>query len=352
MQSRQTIEGHARTETGFTIVEMVVAISVFTIVMASIYGLLEVGRRGRTNTLQRNEVVQNARIALNYVGRDALNAGVSFPNAGVLVPDNALSGLGLEPAVDADPDFDVLTPVVGTNAIDVVNGVQTDRVTFAYVDDSFNKGDGLPIDQIDVVGTNGLLRVRDPGDNTEVTVGDTYMITGINGYAMVTATGLQGVNEILVSGGDPLSLNIVDLGVPSALRSVLALAAGCGTCATSASLSRIRWVTYHLNPDGNGSGTLMRRIYGGRDAGGNPIASSDQPLAFGVDSFQVSYVLRDGTVVDSPTRDPLLDQMQLIRQVRVTVNVSSPDLDPRTGQPFRSTLVTAWSTRNLEYEKQ
>ena len=66
-----------KSESGFTMVEVVVSTAIFVIVMGSIYGLLRVARNGRLNTTQRTELIQNVRVALNALGRDAINAGVS-----------------------------------------------------------------------------------------------------------------------------------------------------------------------------------------------------------------------------------------------------------------------------------
>ncbi|HEU4388808.1 MAG TPA: prepilin-type N-terminal cleavage/methylation domain-containing protein [Blastocatellia bacterium] len=356
MENQISSDNHRTTEQrGFTIVETVIAIAVFTIVMASIYGLLEVGRRGRSNTLQRNEVLQNARIAVNYISRDIINAGVSYPIQGALLPDDRLNGLGLSATPDVDPDFDSLSPVFSSNNIDLINGVQTDQVTLAYLDDAFNNGRGLALDQIDITGANSVVRVRAPDNNAGVTVGDVYMVSGNNGVCLVTVTGLRGPDQIELSFGDPLGFNQVNATADSALRNILMVPAGCVNCTTaiSATLVKIRLVSYRLTSDGvNPNGILIRRIYGGRDAGGNPVNFQDQPLAFGVDNFQVRYVLNDGTVTNSPVKNALLDEFQLITQVEVLVAVSSAEVDPRTNQPFRQTLTTGVSTRNLVYERQ
>jgi len=91
-------------EAGFTIIEMMVGIVVFTIVMGSIYGLLMVARGGRLNTNQRSEILQNARIAINTMSRDAINAGVGYPNLGATIPDNRLATImGGTADTDTDP---------------------------------------------------------------------------------------------------------------------------------------------------------------------------------------------------------------------------------------------------------
>ncbi|HWC77411.1 MAG TPA: hypothetical protein VG778_08110, partial [Blastocatellia bacterium] len=113
-----------------------------------------------------------------------------------------------------------------------------------------------------------------------------------------------------------------------------------------ASLLRVSWVSYFLTPEdgnGTGTGTLMRRVYGG----GGETGWVDQPLAFGIENLQIQYVLISGAVVDVPAAN----QMDDIRQVLVSVTVRSPDIDPNTNEPFRSTLTTTISARNLVYEK-
>jgi hypothetical protein len=101
-----------------------------------------------------------------------------------------------------------------------------------------------------------------------------------------------------------------------------------------------------VNEDGNqtNTGTIRRRLYGGSNAEG----FVDQPLSFGVENLQVQYVLDDGSVVDIPESE----EMASIRQVRVSVSVRSPDLDPKTNRPFRADITSTFSARNLTYEKQ
>ena len=97
-------------QSGFTLIELTVGVVVFAIVMSSIYGLLMLARSGRLNTNQRSEILQNMRIALNTIGRDAINAGVDYPNLGAILPDDSLAtAFGITP--DSDTDSDLLTPV-------------------------------------------------------------------------------------------------------------------------------------------------------------------------------------------------------------------------------------------------
>jgi Type IV Pilus-assembly protein W/Prokaryotic N-terminal methylation motif len=332
-------------QAGFTVVETMISLAVFIIVIGAIYGLLEVGRAGRLNTNQRWEVLQNVRIALNAVGRDAINAGVDYPNLGAMVPSGKLTLVGGGNDGDGNPDF--LTPVFAADNINSVNGVRTDQVTFLYTDDSFNGGTSVPASAISAPAvTPTSVTIQNGFTNAPFNVGDIYLITGQNATALGMLTGKSGNSTLTFANTDPLTLN--NAGANAAVNRVT----------PPASISRVMWVTYWVSDqDGNGTGTgtLMRHIYGGFSAATNaPIAGTDQPLAFGIENMQIQYVLADSRLVDSPA----INQMQDIRQVRVTVTVRSPDPDPknidpvtRQPRPFRSTVTASFSTRNLVYEK-
>jgi len=319
-------------------IEMVISIAIFSIVMGSIYGLLHVARGGKINTSQRTEVLQGVRVALNAIGRDSINAGVGYPNLGALLPPNKLTLVG--GTADSDTTLDFLTPVYVANNLNSVNGTMTDQVTFLYVDDAFNAGASLPISAIsDSSGTNSVLTVQAGFNNSSCSLGDIYLITANNASAIGMVTSKTGTNTLNFASTDPLGIN--SPGAKSAID----------TLVTPASLLKLTWVTYYVSDEdgnGTGTGTLERRVFGSYNAGTNTLINwVDQPLAFGVENLQIQYVLANGTVVDLPTSSQMAD----VRQIRATVTVRSPDVDPKTNQPYRSSLTSSFSTRNLVYEK-
>jgi prepilin-type N-terminal cleavage/methylation domain-containing protein len=325
-------------QSGFTILEMAVSMAIFAIVMGSIYGLLQVARGGRINTSQRAEVLQGVRVALNAVGRDAINAGVGYPNLGALIPDNKLALVG--GGADADTALEFLTPVYAANDLNSVNGTLTDQVTFLYVDDVFNGGASLPISAIsDASGTVSALTVQAGFNNSPCSVGDIYLITANNASAIGMLTSKTGTNTLNFASTDPLGIN--SPGAKSAIDTLI----------VPASLLKLAWVTYWVSDEdgnGTGTGTLERRVFGGFNAGnGTLINWVDQPLAFGIENLQIQYVLANGSVIDLPAST----QMSDVRQIRATVTVRSPDVDTKTNQPYRSSLTSSFSMRNLVYEK-
>jgi type II secretory pathway pseudopilin PulG len=342
-------EKRTQKQAGFTLLELLVSVFVFIIVLGSIYSLLQVGRSSRSSTLQRIETTQNIRIALNTISREILNAGVGFGNIGAMMNDDRLSALlGLPPDSDTDPDW--LTPVVAGNNLNPVNGTMTDQITLVFQDDAFNNGQSVPIDRFSNSGA--LLRVASPYDNSGFEIGAVYVIIGANS-ALGVLTNKASSDKLVFASSDPLGINRP--GNDSPILKALGFDPtnpppkdpGCGSDCyqIQGSIKKLNWVTYFVrDEDGNGpgTGTLIRRYYGGSSGW------VDMPLAFGIEDMQITYVLEDGSVIDSPSRT----QMSDIRQVRIAVTVRSPEIDPRTNQPYRINMTTSISTRNLGYEER
>jgi prepilin-type N-terminal cleavage/methylation domain-containing protein len=373
------------TEKGFSLLELLVAVVIFAMIMIAIYSLLEVGRSDRFTTLQKTESIQNVRIALNTIGRDAINAGVGYENTGAQIPDNGLTLLNF-PA-DANNENDSLTPVVSGNNLNMVNGTATDQLTFLFVDETFNSGGAaagaafsadesgpptgggggggnsfihghsLPLNQL--IDNGEEVRLNSPDGNSAVRVGDVYLIAGQTGWALGMLSKTTGANGLVFKNGDALGVNRPTATSP--IRNIFPpnpTACGGNCIQVNASASRVNWVTYRVvDEDGNGpgAGTLVRRVWGG------PNGWTDSPLAFGVENLQIQYILASGAVTDNPVAGPDniagnadddLNILQTVRQVVISVTVRSSEIDRRTNRPMRSTLTSRYSTRNLVYEKQ
>lgn len=351
-------------ESGFTLLELIVAMAIFSIVVGSIYLLLEVGRSDAFKTKQRTETMQNARIALNTIGRDAINAGVGYWKSGGRMPDGRLEELMFLPG-ETDGQQDWLTPVVPGDGVKtiMVNGapVLTDAVTFVYQDNQFNNGRAIAVTAV-APGTN---TINVSPNNAAAVGGNLYVYIIDDGVqpAIGSLTNIVGGNQLRFAVGDPLGLN--NPGGGSTFTPLLP-AAAC---------KRITWVTYFVNDDG----VLIRRVYGqtatlvgaGVDNGGLggivPTGGSgsgagfvEMPLAYGVEDFQVRYVMVDGTTVDDigPGVDsegvPIDRNVNRtnVRLVRVSVSLRGSQLDPKTGEPVRVTLGASFYTPNLVVEER
>lgn len=331
-------------QAGFSLIELAVVVAVFTVVSTAVYGLLAVGRADSFTARQRVEMLQNVRISLESIGRDALNAGIGFPRDGAAIPDNKLLIFGY--TADVDPDLDRITPViagdnVNPNTLNPVAGTKTDQVTFLFQDDQFNNGQ--PVSVTSINATQQLRLAPAVAATSICAVGDLYIVWGATtALAMATAVPGGANNAVDCLNGDPIGLN--QSGATGPLAAV-----GLGTT----TLYKVSMVTYYVTTDG----TLMRRAWGNPTAlagAGVTVANPalgyyDEPLAFGVEDLQIRYILApDGTAVTSPS---LADRAN-IRQVQVTITTRSIEVDRRGGLPHRTTLTSTFSTRNLVYSKQ
>ncbi len=345
-------------ESGFTLVELLIAMIIFLIVTAAIFGLMQIALRSRQTVNQQVPLSKNARVALNVVGRDTYNAGFGYPLASaVILPENRISPLlGIPP--DSDATRDTVPPIIAGNNINAntfssTPGTMTDQVTMLFKDTTFNivgtvgppdtqRSTPLNINAAaTVAGIDEILPIS--GSNASCRVNDIFLVTGNTGSTIGLATALSGTDKVQFSNGDLLGLNQTGPGGP------------LSAITTPASMQRVLMVTYFVTQDG----ILVRRRY----ANDNPIAPAigvafvDDPLVYGVEDFQIQYVMNDGSLFDNPadpdgvpaSGDEDQTRLAAVRQIRYTINLRTTDTDS-TGQPVRLTMASTFSTRNLGYD--
>ncbi|MBX3299064.1 MAG: prepilin-type N-terminal cleavage/methylation domain-containing protein [Acidobacteria bacterium] len=351
MKFKENAGATSRPESGFSLLELMISLALFLIVTGAIFSVLSVARQSRSFVSENTGLNKNIRIALNMIGRDAYNAGYGYPLRNtVVLPDDRVSLLLGIPS-DVDTTRDVVPPIVSGNDVtlntfNTAPDIRTDQVTFLYKDPTFNLigaagsevSTPLPINA--ATTTSGIDEIIPlSGSNSACRVNDLYLVTGNTGSTLGVSTALFGTNTVRFANGDPLGFNLT--GTSGPLRAIT----------TPATLQRVQMVTYFVTADG----TLTRRRY----ANVLPVAAfTDEPLIYGVENFQIKYVMDDGSLSDNPSAGPdgipgTVDDTQAnlaaVRQIRVTVYVRSVDRTV-SGVPFRSSMTATFSTRNLGYD--
>ncbi len=355
VEQNANIQENRSNKAGFTLLELLVSLTIFLIVTSAIWGVLRTAQISRSVVNNQVELAKSVRLGLNLIGRDTYNAGFGYPLKNtVVLPDNRITNL-LGIPNDFDTTRDTVPPIISGNNItlntyNTAPNIRTDQVTFLFYDTTFNLvGVGanavstpLNINAATTTGTSTDEIVPISGSNSSCRVNDLYLITGNTGSTLGLATALSGTNKVQFSNGDVLGINLA--GTTGTIRQIT----------TPASLQRVIMITYFVTADG----TLTRRVYANVPPAIPAVPFVDQPLVYGVENFQIQYVMDDGTLLDNPsagpdgiagTADDVTANLAAVRQIRYTISVRSQELNSG-GQPYRETMTSTFSTRNLGYD--
>ncbi len=342
----------SRRDSGFSLLELLVAMVIFLVISGSIWSVMRVAMQSRAVVNQQVGLAKSIRIGLNLLGRDTYNAGYGYPLMNsVVLPDNRISGtLGLPN--DFDTTRDTIAPILAGNNITLNTyntqpNIRTDQITLLYKDTTFNLV-GAGTDAVSqplninaaTTTTSGVDEIIPAsGSNAGCRPNDIYLVSGNTGSTLVVATALGSTNRIRFANGDLLGFN--QTGTSGPLRSITA----------PATLQRVEMVTYFVTADG----TLTRRQFANVTSA---VAYVDSPLVYGVEDFQIQYILDTGAVVDNPaagpdglagTADDTPSILAAVRQVRFSISVRSQELNS-AGQPYREAMTVTYGTRNLGYD--
>lgn len=350
-----------QSEKGYSMVEIIIAMTIFLIITASIYSLLQVGRIDRNRASRRSDVMKNARVAIHLIGRDALNAGLGFHRRGAVVPDNFLSDT-LDIPADTNNDRDTLTSIIAgnnlfQNSLQTDANARTDIVAFAFRDVDFSVVDLKNVNTPSGSPATARLQTNALDGATTAEQFDLYLIESDTSQVAVMPTQVVDDDEIDVAPGDPLGLNQPLDGVNSAGSMLRKCTSSADEHCTTylATLKRFFFVSYKVKEDG----TLVRIIYGNNREATAAEQIQEQPIAYNVQDLQFKYVLEDGTVMENPsvgadeiagTDDDDIYNFNKIRQIVVSLTVLSTENDEQLGKPSAVTLNATFSARNLEYD--
>jgi prepilin-type N-terminal cleavage/methylation domain-containing protein len=391
-----------RREKGFTLIEVLVAITVLALVVAATLGTL-------TNALHATEAVslmadtqQNLRAGLNYMARDFLQAGEGIPLGGITVPNSSGTsavnrpGPGT-PAVSFGTfnttwtALPAIVPGYQLGPTTSTSGVGTDMVTLLYADTTLVDVNGHWLDQFPIFlsaggGTAGCAATNPTpapagsivtagttttvtfdsscivinNGNTGVSPGDLILLQNNNtlGDASITAadtaisdsTGHMALlcvsavntaaNSITFRSGDAFGLNAS--GASSGTIAKIQSPPGSGTYPTTTAI-RIRMITYFIDNSNPKRPELMRQV------------NLNQPQAVGevIENMQLFYdILNAGSspiTVTAGQASPTLAQLPDIRDAYIILYARSENPFSQSNTYFRNNLETVVSIRGLDF---
>ena len=351
-----------KSEPGFTLLELMVAMAVGLIVLGAIASLFKTGMDSAMLVTQRAETQQNMRAAIDLMVKDISMAGAGLPSGGIQLPTGAGSSAslfgcdqsgachvpgntyptnnymyGVIPGFSNGVEGNAVVPAAPPPAIN-------DSITSIYADYNF------PLWQYDVTfpvpgnGTNITLTpdpafvpapppLASPGG---IKVGDLIMLSNPLGTAVgevtnVTPTGIEFANL------DPLNINQNG----AASNNIAAISTGANTVAY-----RLFAVTYYLTvpPPRGETPRLMRQVNG----------LSPVPVADNIINLQFSYDVYNSTTsaLDPNQTNPLGvgDSPNLMQKINIVLMGQSIINHGNKSQNLY--LATSVSARNMAFRNR
>lgn len=335
--------------------EMLISATLFLVVMGAIFSLLRIGNIVRESVNASSETLNNARISINSAGRDAVNAGLGYSRVGAIVPDDLSNTLMLVP-VDTGTARDLFTSIMAGNDVTTsVLSVGTDKndvVAFMSRDLQFNAGNPIVVTAATYTNTQ-IDMTTGVGACADCRTFDLYLVESGNGnHALAMATDIRNANSLIrVETGDPLGLNRAT-NISSNTRSILRPCApletsDCFNYLPQATVKRVFLTSYSVNS----AGTLIRKTFGNNAGGTSAQQMQETPLANGVQSFQVRYLLEDGTFTDDPSNgNNNQANLNEIIQIEFTITIKPEQNRSQITSTQLIRLNSAFSTRNLKYD--
>jgi prepilin-type N-terminal cleavage/methylation domain-containing protein len=351
-----------KSERGFTLLELTVAIALGLVAMAAMAGLFKAGMDSAMLLTQRTETQQNMRAAMDLMVKDISMAGAGLPSGGIQLPtgagNNGLSTYGCDQsgvchvAADTYPNSNYMYGILpgynnGVEANAVVAAAPSpavnDSITSIYSDYNF------PLWEYDVTfpnpGNGSLIALTPdpsyipapPALNAAggIQVGDLIMLSNSLGTAVGEVTSIT-PTAIGFADLDPLNVNQSG----AASNNIAAISNGTNTVAY-----RLFAVTYYLTVPANGqTPRLMRQVNG----------LSPVPVADNIINLQFSYDIYDSTTsaLDANQPNPLAvgDSPNLVQKINIVVMGQSMINHGNRSQNLY--LATSVSARNMAFRNR
>jgi prepilin-type N-terminal cleavage/methylation domain-containing protein len=370
-------------QSGFTLVEIMIAIAVTMIALAAAFMLFRDSTRANNGVTQASDMSDNLRAGLNLIVQDLIQTGTGIPTGGISIPNTVnAAGCNVGRPVNRPPTVlnitfqgpnathagcNVVLPAIepGNNlgptvtSPDGTSGPRTDIVTLMYGDNTLAlvqkaiNGASCPGGSI---AASGLTITFDPACATlgaagiPVNPGDLLMIyNGNNPNGILqTVTSVSG-QTLTFSSGDAFNLNGRTASeTAGTIKQLQNLTGGVpnGTYPPT-SATRVWMVTYYLDATTDPVHPMLMRAVN---------FNTPQPVAETVENLQFAFNFADGTS-PAPVNQfavptvpvPTGDNENQIRSVNVYMGARSTSSASNPGRYVRTNVATQVALRSMAY---
>src|SRR5438270_6469528 len=314
-------------EAGFTLIEVLVAMTLMLIVVAAVLSTLSDATHATEAVSLMADTQQNLRAGMNYMVRDLMQAGNGIPQNGITIPN---SGGGSPTSSMTRPGpftppatsfgtfpttwtvLPAITPGYQTGPTITTSGVPTDMVTILYADTSLVDANGNWLNKYPIRGASGTAGCAstNPNPNPQGT-----FTTGSGGGAPITITfdsscmvinngntGLQAGDLIMLQNNNTtgsLSQTSSDAAVDNTTAGSVCLLTISSVNQAANSITFSTGDAFGLNNSGQASGTIAKIE--------SPAASGTFPPTVATRVWMVTYYVDNS----NPSRPQLLRHVNL-----------------------------------------
>jgi prepilin-type N-terminal cleavage/methylation domain-containing protein len=327
-------------ERGFSLVELMIAMTVTLIVSGAIYGLLTAGSTAFRREPEVADRQQNIRVALDLIARDVFNAGAAMPTfsqvftltdpaGGACTSATGLNGCGV---------MGTMGPVAAANRAPGDGGDALENTDVLEIVSTDEQCPAQSVCNAITPGTAGLFITRE-GVPGSLRLPGFALLTDGNSFVVQPAQPVS-AGAIQCASGSANNGNLILSVLPDAFRVPAAAlpqpnpAAWPPVVTPAIYLYRGRVVRYRIAPsnDPNDPGPALWRSETGRYSatgaielepgeGGFPGPGSPWELvARGIEDLQIEYLPGDLLWHNQPPLSTTNDWNSLVRQVRITLS--------------------------------
>jgi len=385
-------------EAGFTMVEMLIAVVVMLIIVATTLGTLTQAIYATEGVGLMADTQENLRAGMNYISRDLITAGEGIPQEGITIPNNGTTsalnrpGPVISPAVGTfSTSLTALPPILAGYRLGPTtstSGNASDIVTMIYADTTLVDANNHWLNEYPIAGSSGTPgcaagnanpdpagTITTSGTTTTVTFDATCIVinngnTGINPGDLIMlqnnntigsdanftasdaatsdSTGHVALlyvssisttaNSITFKSGDAFNLN----NSGQTKGTITQIQNGSGGYPTTTA-TRVWMITYYIDNSNAQRPMLMRQVN----------LNAAQPVGEVIENFQIFYdILNAGssppavtTAVESPTNA----QLPYVRDAYVVLFARSEFPYSQSGTYFRNNLASVVSMRGMDF---